>query len=344
MSAGCLNHSPKVFKEIRDVEEDLSQLLEALKPKGEEKILCLSWLASCVAQALENYKEAVRLIPPLEFPLHLCDEKWMTEYMDQTARMLDLCNALTAAILDIEQGHLLIRYACHTLLDVKKVRSHQEACLPNINFHEEQLSHAQKSLRQWLDSQISENRSTSMCSSILQDMIQGLVPPREKAISKGKGFLYALYGANATVVFMFYVLILAFSHDDEFLSVSLPLPVAILWSASISDLLQLAKEEAREHLSRGSYLCLADLSSLESQVRDLLSVVEFSLDAKTWPLPEEQVKKLNGAVTVLSCSLDNHEKGLEMLGMKLKEMFKAIVASRSALLDNLGNFRADEDA
>lgn len=341
MSAGCLNHSPKLLKKIRDFEEALSRDLEALKPKEEDKVLCFSWLASGVSLALEKHKEAVRLIPALEFPLLVCDEQWMNDYMDQTTRMLDVCNAVTAMIFNIEQGHLLIRHACHTLLHVQKVSSHQEACpraVNKISLYEEQLSRAQKSLRQWLDLHVSESLRANKCSSKLQDMIKGLKPPKEKAIAKGKGFLYALYGANAAAVFIFYVLILAFSLEDELLSFSVWIPGSIGWSASISHLVQMAKEEARQHLSVGSNLWLADLCALESRVKDLSSMLGFSLDTKTWPLPEEEAKNMAGAVTVLSWLLDDLEKRLELLGMKLNEMFKAIVASRSALLDKLGDF------
>eukprot|EP00250_Pteridium_aquilinum_P005210 c15341_g1_i1 orf=306-1391(+) len=338
MSAG----SSKLLQEIKAFEEALAHQLEALKPEegSGKKILCLPWLASALALALEKHKEAVSLIPPLEFPLLLCDEKWMNDYMDQTARILDVCNALTSAFCNIEQGHLLIRHACHTLLDVKKLPLHEEACSTDANcivLHQERLSSAHRSLREWLDLQVVSEPSAIKFSNILRDMIKGLVPPREKVLAKGKGFLYALYGANATAVFVFYVFSLAISQENELLSFILPIPSTSLWLASISQLAELAKDEAKQH--SGSISCLR---ILETRVKDLFSLVERLLDAKAWPLPEEEMTNLAGAVESLSLLLDDIAQGLDLLGTNLNEMFKAIVLNRSALLDKLGDFGTDD--
>lgn len=339
MSAG----SPKLLQEIKDFEEALSHQLEALKPKGgDNKVLQLSWLTSALALAFVKHKEAVSLIPPLDLPLLVCDEKWMNDYMDQTTRILDLCNALTGIFCNIEQLHLLLRHACHILLDVEKAPLHGEASSPDANntaFHLEQLSRAHRSLREWLDLQVSHEPLDQKLSPILQDMIKGLLPPQEKALAKGKGFLYALYGANATMVFVFYMLSLAVSQENEILSMVLPIPSTIVWSTSILQLLDLAKNDAKQQ--SGSNICLEDLQALETRVKDLFHLVEHSLELKEWPLQEEDAKKLAGAVNELNLLLDDIAKGLDLLGTKLNEVFQAIVSSRSSLLDRLGDFGSD---
>lgn len=80
----------------------------------------------------------------------------------------------------------------------------------------------------------------------------------------------------------------------------------------------------------------------DARESDLFTLVERLLDSKEWPLPEEETTNLAGAVDALSLHLDDIAKGLDLLGTNLNEMFKAIVSSRSALLDKLGDFRMDE--
>ncbi|MCO5557071.1 hypothetical protein L7F22_010627 [Adiantum nelumboides] len=329
---------PKLFEEIKNFDADLALQLENLKPKEDEgsKILRLSWLSGVLALALDKHIEAVSLIPPLDFPLLVCDEKWMNEYMDQTARMLDVCNALSGSLSNIEQGHLLIRHACHVLLEAEDSSLKQETPSSDAQLLKDQLVRARKSLHEWVNLQVLSGLSSSKYSPILQDMIKDLRPPCERDLCKGKCFLFALYGANAVAVFAFFVLALAILQESELFSFTISIAPEILWSASISRLVQLAKDEARQQT--GFIVCFEELIALESSVKGLLGLIEQALESNESPLSEGVTINLGGAASDLSSQMEDIAKGLELLGTKLNEMFKAVVTSRSALLDKLGDF------
>ncbi|KAI5054776.1 hypothetical protein GOP47_0029921 [Adiantum capillus-veneris] len=334
MAAG----SPKFFQEMKDFDEDLALRLENLNPKegDDTKVLRLSWLSSALALALDKHIEAVNLIPPLDFPLLVCDEKWMNDYMDQTARMLDVCNALCGALSNIEQGHLLIRHACHVLVDAENAPLKQERESSDVQMLEDQLARAFRSLQEWVNMQVLSGPSTPKQTCIFQDMIKDLRPPSERDLRKGKGFLHALYGANTAAVFAFYVLGLALLQEGELLSFAWTISPTVSWSASILHLVQAAKEEAKE--KKSSNVWFEELGALESSVKGLLGFIERALESKESPLSEGATAILARAVNDLCLQMDDIAKGLELLGTKLNEMFKAIVASRSVLLDRLGDF------
>lgn len=339
--SGCFKRftgSPKLLQEINDFEETLGYELDALMPKEGGEVLQLSWLTSVLTLAYSTHVQAVSLVPPPDLPLLFFDEKWMNDHMDQTTRILDICNVLTGVFCNIEQSHLLIRHACHVLLDVEKAPLQGEAAANVAPVLEEQLSRAQKSLRKWLELQVSHE--PQKCSEILEDMSKGLVPPEEKDVHKGKGFLCALYGANVTVVFALYVLAMAVSDEKEIVAIILPVASTFGWSTSVAELVELAKEDAKQHA--GQSFCVEDLRVLEMRVRDLFSLIEHSLELKKQPLLEEDARKLAGAVNEMCLLLDDVAKGLESLGTKLNDMFKAIVLSRSSLLEKLGDFVSDE--
>lgn len=327
---------PKLFQEIKALDEDLALQLENLKPKEGEKVLQMSWLTRLLVFALDKHIEAVSLIPPLDFPLLVSDEKWMNEYMDLTARMLDVCNSLTGALSNIEQGHLLIRHACHILVYAENAPLKKETqSSTDASMVEDHLARAHKSLCEWVNLQALSESTSPRYSPILQDMIKDLMPPRQRDLGKGKGFLYALHGANTTAVLALYVLALAVLQESELLSLSLSIPPAAAWSGSVSHIVEVAKDEVK---ARSSNACFEDLGALDSSVTRLLGLIESALELKEMPLAEGVAKELAEVVNDLCAQMDEVAKGLERLGTTLNEMFKVIVSSRSALLDKLGDF------
>lgn len=308
---------------VKDFDIALSQQLELLMPKPQESILSLEWISRGLDFALIKHKEAMQLISSGQFPLPPSDDKWMNHYFDQTIRILDVCNALSASISDMEQGHLLLRYAALTLGD------------RDTGFHENKLLGAVKTLREWVDTIQSPQHAkvcTQKLSSLLQAVCESLPAQPEMDAEKGEYFWVVLYGANATVVVMLCVLSFALSRTVETLSISMPLPNEGLWSASILHLLQLAREEAWQCISTGSVCCLGDLNILNNYVTGFLKTLDALVLEKEFPLTGERADNLNAGIQVLNQLMDVLAGGFELVGRKVNEIFQAVVASRSVLI------------
>lgn len=207
---------------------------------------------------------------------------------------------------------------------------------------------AQTSLREWLDTiqlrkeALPQDLKTVKYSDLLQDMCKCLVVPGEKAFVKGKDFLCALYEAYATTVSIFSVLALALSREEQLLSISLPPPNEISWFASMFDLLKRAREEALQRPTE-SRRYLEDLHLMKGCVTHLLDILDSLCGGPNFPLTEEQAEKLNGDTQALSRLVEVVAGGLDLVGKTLNKIFHAVVASRSALLDQLGSFETGDD-
>ncbi|KAH7297670.1 hypothetical protein KP509_25G006400 [Ceratopteris richardii] len=325
------------INEIKEVDEGLTTQLQALIPKERRgpKLLRCSLLSLALSDALSRHVEAVNLIPPADLSW---DSSWINEYMDQTARMLDVGTVLTGTLSSIEQSHLLIGHACHNLFDAQKGPLGEDHACTNVCIYEGPLVRAQKSLRKWMDLEMSPGPTPRNLISNLQEMVHALGRLRQQAFAKGHGCLYVVFGANVIAVLAFYMLSLALSEED-LLSLNFAVPPSAPWASSISQLVHLAKNEVEEQKASG--VCLEDLRPLRSCVEGLLRKIEQVLELKEMPLSASSAKQLVESVNALSSQMGEIGNALEMLRAKLDEMFSAIVLSRSVLLDKLGATEMD---
>eukprot|EP00249_Psilotum_nudum_P011876 c23440_g1_i1 orf=511-1617(-) len=315
------------YQSIRNFEESLTHQLGSLKVKENEGILCLDWLDRALGLALGKHKEAESMIPAFRFPLSEFDEKWINEYLDETTKMLDIFNFLTGDISELEHSQLLLGHAVHTL----------DSCDKGLN--KVNVERARISLHDWLrrirgtHENSSQMRKNERCFTLLQNVADGLKPPKEEAAAKGKGFLYNLYGSRSFTILVCSVLALAFSDKDEIFNIKLHLSCGFLWSTCIINLLQHAKEEASQRIARGSAAGLLELVSMDKSVRKLVAILDIILDEKL-PLAKELADQLLFLVQELRNQLDVLSEGVDRVGKKINEFFHTVVANRCALLDH----------
>jgi hypothetical protein len=80
---------------LQEFESKLAEKLEALKLAGEELgFLSIDWFIQSMTVVLATHSNVEALVPDLQFPLTERDGKWVDEYLDDSAKLLDVCNVL----------------------------------------------------------------------------------------------------------------------------------------------------------------------------------------------------------------------------------------------------------
>lgn len=123
---------------ICNFEANLTERIASLKPASETEFLSLSWLGACMSVVLSSHSAVENLIAELEqSPLARRDEKWVSEFLDESAKLLDVCNGLREILAKMEESQMLLQLVLQNLnITVAGVTS----------FSERQLQRAKKAL------------------------------------------------------------------------------------------------------------------------------------------------------------------------------------------------------
>eukprot|EP01018_Ginkgo_biloba_P005845 Gb_09244 [translate_table: standard] len=317
--------SSRLNELLNTFENALSERLEELKPKNRSDALNLIWIQQAMEVLSQTHTDLKILITNLEFPVTEWDERWMDEYLDDSIKLLDICNALSANISKLNQDQLLVRYVLHVLDFSGGIPPHDK------------LSRAKDSLQERIECTKRENevdlkkKKIQQYVAILQGLTASLELRRAKSSAKGNIFLRVIYGVKATTIFVCGVIASCLSGDLGPM-LQLQVPAHLLWSTSFMSLQQEVNEELRS-LSKGSLNLLKELESLDTATRQLYAIVEkVCLDKPDESVEAEQMKK---AVEELRQSSEILAQGLDPLEKEVNDFFYVILNGRTALLDGL---------
>ncbi|KAH9558014.1 hypothetical protein CY35_07G114900 [Sphagnum magellanicum] len=326
------NVSPKRHPALQKFESRLAEKLEALKLAGEELgFLSIDWFLQSMTVVLASHSNVEALIPDLQFPLSDKDDKWMDEYLDDSAKLLDVCNVLKEGISDVEHYQMLVQVA---LVNLDNRESFSEAKYHRARNALQDCKEAIKTK----DTEYKQGQPKSKlenCSSMLRTMGEKLVNPKGVDAVKGNGFLNAIYGAKVTTIFLCGLLVIALACKPKRPLVNLSVTNQYLWSSSLISLQHTVKEETDRRKNGGSIALLCELDSVDSSVRRLHQLIDRNLLEKKFPLHKDQAGELRQLVEDLSKNSAHLGSGLGPLEQYVNELFRILIDSRLALLDIL---------
>ncbi|CAM6032444.1 unnamed protein product [Sphagnum compactum] len=326
------NVLPKRHPALQNFESRLAEKLEALKLAGEELgFLSIDWFLQSMTVVLASHSNVEALIPDLQFPLSDKDDKWMDEYLDDSAKLLDVCNVLKEGISDVEHYQMLVQVA---LVNLDNRESFSEAKYHRARNALQDCKEAIKTK----DTEYKQGQPKSKlenCSSMLRTMGEKLVNPKGIDAVKGNGFLNAIYGAKVTTIFLCGLLVIALACKPKRPLVNLSVTNQYLWSSSLLSLQHTVKEETDKRKNGGSIALLCELDSVDSSVRRLHQLIDRNLSEKKFPLHKDQAGELRQLVEDLSKNSAHLGSGLGPLEQYVNELFRILIDSRLRLLDIL---------
>lgn len=305
--------SIKLSTVLTTFEETLARRVEKLKPMHEEgDVFSLSWMALAMNLVSETHADVKSLITELELPIHDWDDKWIDVYLDNSVKLLDICNGLSSEISRLSQGQLLL----HLVLRNLEGKSSSE------------LLKAKSLINSWRHHIAARNVKFENCIPVIDKLMESLELPKVKNSAKGKVLMRAMYGVKMTTVFVCSVFVSVLSGSDRKLvdlQVSGSPP---LWRDAFSDLQTCVYGEITRLLSSGRNVLLKDVKAVDICMNELYSVTH---EAKE---PAE-VEAFQKSFTELGKRAEKLSAGLDQLTGEVDGFFQIVMSGRDALLCNL---------
>lgn len=312
-------------------ESDLASQLDRLQSAFCDDItgssyLSMPWLCRAMQLVLSTHASAEAFVPDLQQALSHGDTKWLDEYLDDSVKLLDICNALREAIEEIKSYHGHVELALHALEEaymgeaqLRRARNALRKCTDALRRKHEESSH------------LGQRRSKlEKCSSMLRRM--GGKLSMEDA-SKGNFFMVS-YAAQVATIFICGVLTTTLSLKAPGRPLStISVDGQSTWASSLISLQQRLKEQMERKKAKGANALLEELYETDIAVRSLQDRVEKLLNAKAFPLRADRILDLRqSAGSLRDCSIELSH-GLAPLQLHVEGVFKALITSRMALLD-----------
>lgn len=323
-SANSSNPALAVF------ESDMLAHLEGLKQAAESthSHLDLDWLQKALKLVLFTHSSVAKTIPELELPMPEKDEKSINDYLDDSVKLLDVCNALKESFGDVERYQMLVQLALHCFdnkdsineKNLIRAKDHLHDCIEAIKKKDEEL-----------DKQGQQRSKLENCSSMLRRMGEKLTSPVSLDGSKAGPLLTAMYGAKAATIFICGVVAAALLVKPR-----RPLPSLHLtssypsWASSILRLQSKVKEEIdKKKAGASSSALLHELDCVHSEVKKLYIVLDKMTSSAS---KREKMDEVRQSVGQLQRYAEALQKGMTPLENQIKELYRMLVSSRVALL------------
>ncbi|GMH31313.1 hypothetical protein Nepgr_033156 [Nepenthes gracilis] len=294
---------------LKEFEEKLADKLRKLMPKGEDDILSLPWMKLSLQLLSQTHDDMNSLITELKLPVCDRDDTWVCLYLDNSANLLDLCNAFISELSRLSQGQLLLQFGLHNLDPTGSIN----------------LVKARTSFHSWMQHIGSSNPRVENCSSIILELVKLLVLPKPLNSSKARVLMHALYGVQVQTLFVFGVFTAAFTGSPQTL-IDLPVPKANLWAEAFVDLQTSVNQEIRELVSSERNFILKELEAVDSIVKGLCPMLDGAAEG------DEALRK---SATELQKRAERLSEGLDLLSREVDGFFRIVLSGRDCLLSEL---------
>lgn len=320
--------------------------------------LSLSWIQDLLAALLSCLDEFRTILfdtgsggslskPPLE--------RMISEFLDRSVKVLDVCNAVRDGIEQIRLWHKNLEIVTCALnsksrLGEGPVRRARKALtdltILMLDDKDAGSLFAQRNRsfgRHNKDHRHPPGHSRSLSWSVsrswsaarqLQAIVHNLTPPRNNDIVATGGLAVPVYTMSSVLLFAMCALVAAIPCQDRGLPTHFFVPRHFSWAGSILSLHDRIVEESRRRDRRNSCGLLKEIYQMEHCTRHLTDLV----DGIQFPLTEERESEVRQAVQELMQVCDAFKNGLDPLERQVREVFHRIVRARTEGLDCLEKF------
>lgn len=303
--------SPPLVVLLNSFEEKLSYSLNKLMASAKDNNLSLSWMKLAMESLCETHSDIKTLIIDLELPVSNWDDEWIDVYLNNSIKLLDLCNALSSEISRLRQGQLMLQCA-----------------LQSMDSSAEKIVGIHRSLLRWKQHINAKNPRLENCVAILESIIASLNLPRIKNSAKGKVLMRAMYGVKVKTLFISGVFTAAFSGSSKKL-VELRVPETLAWSDTFTRLQILVNGDIRIQFSNvNTSKVVKEFAAVDATVTNLLrlcQVNELSFNSEA----------LEFTVSKLLNSAKEFSHGLNLFSTEVDNFFRIVLAGRDTLLHSL---------
>lgn len=335
------NVHPCQSSALQEFETRLTERLEELKLSGESKgFLSLDLLLHAMSVILATHSNVERLIPESQLSLsQQVDNSWVDEYFDDSAKLLDVCNALKEGITEVENYQMLVQLALHNL--ESSIESGNDGRYVRAKNALTEFEEAMKKKEAMLKKEAESNQDVpksklEKCSSMLRTMGEKLLSPKGPEAVKANGFLNAVYGFKVTAIFLCGLVVTALACKQRWPSTTVLVAKQYKWSEALISL-QLRVKEVTDEMENGSIAQLEELHNVDASVRGLHEFLNGHLTDNNFLITQEEIAEMKVMLEELRKHSSDLGIGLVPLEIQVNELFRMLISSRLALLDTISN-------
>ncbi|KAL6187329.1 hypothetical protein ACLB2K_038729 [Fragaria x ananassa] len=277
-------------------------LLRRLKTLSAPSI-SLCWLSKAVEFLTVAHAEARRLISSLE--VTVLDDA-LACYLDDSLKLLDICNSVSAEIERLRQRRIVLALAVHLLGD-GKVRRAREA----------------------LTEGEARRAKANNAEVLVKDLALALrsPPPHGKISKVARVVRRTVYAVGLVTVFVAGALVSAMEGTPE--TVTVRAPAEFSWAESLNELAtavsgELKRRFGKEERTKG--LLLEEVDDVATRVGEACEIAEEDTERK---------ERSNDVVKEVERAMGSFSDGLEGLSKGMNVMFHGVLSNRNFMLNHV---------
>lgn len=263
----------------------------------------LSWLSSALDFLSYTHNEAINLLSSLKL------DNSLDFYLDNSVRLLDLCNSISSEIERFRHRRLVLSFALHVL--------------NNGSEDQEKLTRARVSLSDWVNNYEgpifdSNNNLENLARDLalrLKEVPRGKISADERLVRR------TIFAVGLVTVFVAGVVVTALRGSTG-LVVAVRAPPEFLWADSFNFLNTMISNRP----DKKRYL-LNELDEMEARVKEVSGVM---VDGSG-----ENEERSSSAVKELEMVTERLGGGLDRLGNGVNEVFNSVLSTRKGMLEKM---------
>ncbi|KAF5750015.1 UPF0496 protein 4 [Tripterygium wilfordii] len=310
----------------RSFDESLLRRLKTLDPPA----ISLSWLSKAVDFLSFVHSEAKTLVSRLEVASF--DES-LALYLEDSAKVLDLCNFISSEIERIRHRRLSIGFAIHLLTtsesgrNLEKLRRARDLLSGSVNG----VGYPEVKKRRF-----------GIGSDGIKDLVKELAlrlerPPRGKISSANRLVRRTIYAVGLVTVFVAGAVVAALHRSTELISVRAPSDFS--WADSVNGLeaaisTELSRRFADKNEKKAHF---SELDDVERQLKELSDVIDDVTGGESVENKNKE-ESFDGVVKKLERVTEVLIEGLDGLSNGVNGLFNTVLSHRNGML---GKWRVD---
>ncbi|KAG9442303.1 hypothetical protein H6P81_018157 [Aristolochia fimbriata] len=294
----------------RSFDENLLRRLKTLDPAE----VSFAWLARAVDVLVSTVADADGVISDLKVA---GSEKSLAAYLDDSVKVLDVCNSVSAELERLRQGRLLIDFVVHLL----RRSGDEEEGDKLVNRARARDSIAEYRTRCGL------GRRFDKSVSVIGDLAQGLgSPPKGKISTEEKLLRRTVYAVGAVTVFVLGAAVAVLDASPG------PVPAPEVhgdfpWADTLNGLSAAVAGKLRDRFAGETLRGADEAEALEEGVRSVCEVIETETD-------DVDSRKSVDAVNALETATREFTDRLDQLLNGVNGFFRKVLFTRNAFLQN----------
>ncbi|BFI03409.1 hypothetical protein MPTK1_1g03570 [Marchantia polymorpha subsp. ruderalis] len=307
----------------------LSKGLDNLEKAVSSDGLSFSFLGMAIDLLRSTHSGALLVTEKLRLPASCKGEEWLNEYMDETVKLLDVCNVLKVGVSGLEHYQNLVDVAVRGLEAAIMFRHQGPRAMHALNACKQEMARIENEHKILMEHKIeSEGRLT----------VNNLGDKHvENKFVKWNGFWGVLFAMKITSSYICRLLLSAIVYAGPNPSLNFEtVAVRVPWTNSLVRLQQRVNDEVSKtrNVRKCTTMLSHEMEFVETTLAEVRSHIPTSLRGPTLPLPNtEGLEKIRQRVSALKQLLQKFQTGVEAIDWHVNDLFDEIVEGRNKLLN-----------